>query len=211
YLLVPGFNGQEEKANKFAYQINQLIKELNKQNPCGWIIDLRHNGGGNMWPMIAGLIPFLQKGKLGSFIDSSGREKNWYYEKDKVLEGKRVETTLPPDALLTIPNRPYVAILIGPETASAAEAVAIAFKTRPHTRFFGQKTAGLATANQYFLLKDGAELLLTVAYFADRNKNIYKTGLLPDELVVDEKDKEDSSIKQATMWLLEKSKCKKER
>jgi len=32
----------------------------------GWIVDLRGNGGGNMWPMLAGVGPVLGEGVVGS-------------------------------------------------------------------------------------------------------------------------------------------------
>ena len=44
---------------------------------CGWIIDLRGNGGGNMYPMLAGLKPFLGDTVLGAFVGPDKTRANW--------------------------------------------------------------------------------------------------------------------------------------
>ncbi|MGV9658891.1 S41 family peptidase [Streptomyces koyangensis] len=58
---------------------------------------------------------------------------------------------------------PPVAVLTGPRTASAGEAVAIAFRERPDTRTFGDPTSGVPTANAPYPLSDGALVVLTTA------------------------------------------------
>ena len=48
------FNNTKDK--DFANTIRYQIKKIDTENEIvGWVIDLRNNGGGNMWPMIAGL------------------------------------------------------------------------------------------------------------------------------------------------------------
>ncbi len=56
-ILVPGFSGQD--ADGFATKLQAIVGELASKGPCGWIVDLRGNGGGNMWPMLAGVGPIL--------------------------------------------------------------------------------------------------------------------------------------------------------
>ena len=34
---------------KYADEMQQAIRELDLKNPCGWIVDLRRNVGGNRW------------------------------------------------------------------------------------------------------------------------------------------------------------------
>lgn len=209
YIVLPNFSGQEEEAIKYALHVSTLIKNLAKHNPCGWVIDLRQNRGGNMWPMLAGIAPLVGEGKLGAFIDSDGKESKWIHRKGDLLIEKDVVFSLPAGALYTIPNTPPIAVLIGPKIASSGEAIAVAFKNRPHTRFFGQKTDGRSTSNVPFPLKDGAELVLTTAVFADRYNNIYEAGVLPDEFTVDETGKEDISLEKAIKWLFDQSECRK--
>jgi C-terminal processing protease CtpA/Prc len=54
--------GTTEQANAFARQIQDTIASRDRDDLIGWIVDLRSNGGGNMWPMIAGLGPILGEG-----------------------------------------------------------------------------------------------------------------------------------------------------
>lgn len=45
----------------------------NRDDPAGWIVDLCGNGGGNMWPIIAGVGSVLGDDLLGFFISPTGR------------------------------------------------------------------------------------------------------------------------------------------
>lgn len=76
--------------------------------------------------MLAGLKPFLGDAPLGYFVTTSG-EKSRPWKETLPIDHQDMAQ---PD-LSTIP----VAVLIGPHTASSGEAVAIAFKGRPNTRF----------------------------------------------------------------------------
>src|SRR4029077_20489098 len=113
----------------------------------------------NMWPMLAGLKPFLGAAELGAFVRPDGAGPPWI-----AGQGVGVE---PPSSLTALESS-WVAVLTGPRTGSSGEAVTIAFRGRPHTRSFGQPTAGLSTANGTFPLPDGAMIVLTTAVDADR-------------------------------------------
>lgn len=76
-------------------------------------------------------------------------------------------------------DAPKVAVLIDNGTASSGEAVLIAFQRRPDTRTFGNATCGLSTANQEYMLSDGASLFLTEAMMADRTKFLYGAQIMP--------------------------------
>jgi C-terminal processing protease CtpA/Prc len=77
---------------------------------------------------------------------------------------------------------PNVAVLIDRSTGSSGDAIAVAFRGRPNTRFFGEHTQRDSTANQTFTLSDGASLWLTVSVQADRTGRQYLDGLAPDEV-----------------------------
>jgi hypothetical protein len=54
-----------------ADSLQSLIRGVDARDPCGWIIDLRHNHGGNMWPTLAGVGPILgDDDKAGSFVNA---------------------------------------------------------------------------------------------------------------------------------------------
>ncbi len=52
---------------KFASLLQREIKELDQNEIDNWIIDLRGNTGGNMYPMYLGLSPILGEGIGGYF------------------------------------------------------------------------------------------------------------------------------------------------
>ncbi len=186
YVEVPAFSGGGRAANDFAAAYHRRVEEVDAlEHPCRWIIDLRGNTGGNMWPMIAGVGPILGEGTVGLFVDADGVLSPWFYEAGRagVDELVLVEVANPYQLEYAFP---HVAVLTDSLTASAGEAVAVAFRGRPATRSFGEPTWGVSTANAAFPLSDGAVIFLTVATLADRAGNVYGLEVVPDEVVFGE-------------------------
>jgi carboxyl-terminal processing protease len=194
YIKIPAFVGNDSLRDQYAAKVNNIIKDFDKNYISGWIIDLRENNGGNMWPMLLGLGPILEKDTVGYFMDSEKNYSAWIYSKGEVLFEKNKIMSLANSHILLNKNRKK-AILISGRTASSGEAVAIAFKGSKNTMFFGQNTKGLSTANRGFKLNDGAMIFLTVSKFADKNKSIYGTPIKPDCLGMNAK-------KNAIDWIL---------
>ncbi|MDX1448787.1 MAG: S41 family peptidase [Acidimicrobiia bacterium] len=168
---------------------------------CGWIVDLRQNTGGNMWPMVAGLAPLLGgEGEIGSFTYPDGMVEPWRLRDGVAWWNDQPMTTYGtpiPDEQLP------VAVLIGGSTASSGEATAVAFRGRPDTRLFGRETAGLTTSNEPLYLSDGAMLALTMSVFTDRTGHTFGQDIpvVPDEEV--DGDPLDSAVR----WLLDHPGC----
>lgn len=183
YVLVPTFGSpDQESINRFATDLQGVIGSVEASKPCGWVVDLRSNGGGNMWPMLAGIGPILRTGRLGSFQDPDGRGASWSYENGEAKsDGRTLAKTLSVPVTLHV-EAPPVAVLVGPTTASSGEAIAIAFRGRSSARLFGAMTRGLTTSNRVFPLSDGALLNLTTAAFADRMGTPYREGVTPDDV-----------------------------
>jgi hypothetical protein len=80
YLRVPTFGGNNDQAVLLADSLQFLVRVLDARTPCGWVIDLRHNLGGNMWPMLIGVGPLLGAVSVGSFVDADGGVLGWWYE-----------------------------------------------------------------------------------------------------------------------------------
>ena len=180
YVRIPGFGGTPDEATGFAQAIQEAIRLQDREDMGGWIVDLRGNPGGNMWPMIAGVGPILGEGTAGYFIHPDGTERIWGYRAGIAqLDDAAAQNVSEPYRLKR--ESPRVAVLTDGRVASSGEAVAIAFKKRPETRFFGSATCGLSTANQGFAMSDGAALVLTVALMADRTGQTYGNQVLPDE------------------------------
>lgn len=184
YVRVSAFSGTAAQALAFTDALQSAIRAADAPQLRGWIVDLRGNGGGNMWPMIAGIGPILGTGVAGHFIDPDGAIMSWGYTGSaSQLGGAVMQAPSAPHTLTSA--TPRVAVLIDQRVGSAGEAVAVAFKQRPDTRFFGTATCGVSTANVDFRLSDGALLHLTASVMADRTKQMYGGPLPPDELIAD--------------------------
>ena len=210
YVLVPAFVGtRQESIDASATALQRVVKEIGGQNPCGGMIDLQANVGGNMWLMLAGLGPVLGSSTLGGTRDLDDVQVRWSYEDVAALEGTRPRARVTEPAFSPVSEAFPVAVLINRVTASSAEAVAIAFQGRPHARTFGERTRGQTTSNDQFPLRDGATLNLSVSWFIDRAGRSYPDGVAPDELIVG--GAAGSVQVAAQSWLLRQPACSDQR
>ncbi len=177
-LTIPAFLGDRADARRY---VNAGIAAVRpKESARRWIVDLRTNTGGNMWPMITVLAPLLGEGTLGYFVAAGGKRTEWGLRKGKALLGRKSMSVKPNHTRLTHAEPP-VAVLTSPSTASSGEATLIAFRGLDRARTFGRPTAGLATGNETFTLPDGARLLVTSVREADRTGRLYgNTPIEPD-------------------------------
>lgn len=189
YVRVPTLPGGHTPAfvRSYVAALRDSVRVADRPDLDGWIVDLRGNLGGNMWPMLAGIGPILGEGTLGYFIDPDSLRQTWTYRGDgSYLDDQRFGVAA--DTFRLSQELPRVAVLTDAATASSGEAVAIAFRGRPNTRSFGVPTCGISTANTPFVLSDGTTLQLTTAYMADRNARIYGVAVQPNEVVESEAD-----------------------
>jgi len=184
YLRLPGFAGGSHMDRvEFAEGLQDVIAELDESAVCGWIVDLRDNSGGNLWPMISGLGPLLGDGDVGASVRPDGERKRFWYDSGRAGLGDYVQLRVRGEPYRVSRANAPVAVLTDEETASAAEILAAAFAARPRTRRFGETTRGATTATRTFQLSDGAALILAVASISDRNGRIYSGPMAPDEIV----------------------------
>jgi carboxyl-terminal processing protease len=213
YVVLPRCSAKDNDGLLlYAADVRRILTDLSAQNPKGWIVDLRGNTGGNMWPMLTGIGPILGDGAVGSFVGADGNV-SWFYQDGKT--GTRnpagletVSLTLEDAPVLMTPTAP-VAVLVDSSTTSSAEAITIAFHGRQDTRFFGTHTAGKSTAVQPFKLDDGAELYLTTAIDADRTGKAFPDGFTPDQefpsTTVMPLESSDPVVQAAQSWLVASS------
>jgi hypothetical protein len=197
YLRVPAFAGIGDPATAFAEGLQRQIMAADRDDLAGWIVDVRGNGGGNMWPMVAGVGPILGDGVIGYFIDPAGVENVWRYRDGASWDNDAVQQRVPAPYRLKR-AAPKVAVLTDGAVASSGEATVIAFKGRPNTRSFGGPTCGLSTAIEQYPLSDGATLNLAISVMADRVKTRYGYAVAPDEVVGDP----GLTVERAVAWLL---------
>ncbi|MFC5344904.1 S41 family peptidase [Brevundimonas staleyi] len=181
-LVLPGLSTigfQPEREEAYRAGLAGLIDSLRERGACGWIVDLRNDTGGNMWPMINGLETLLGGGPFGAFGQTTGPDNHWIRTRERIRANASGAPpfTGPPGVLSAAP----VAVLLGPSTASAGEMTAIAFRGRPDTRFFGAPTAGLTTANSSFPLPDRSWLVITTSRAHDGAGTLIEGPLIPDE------------------------------
>ena len=194
---------------EFAGKLHQLVLDLQAQKPAGWIIDLRGNGGGNMWPMLAGIGAILGEGDLGAFVSPDNDRAVWFYQGGKAgmrsPDGKEDVSAEVKPAPAALDELPWVAVLFDRGTASSGEAVAISFAARRRERSFGEHSAGFSTSNDMLQLPDGAALFLCDGVEQDRTGKLYPDGLDPDEKIAAPEsrpsEENDAVLIAAEEWL----------
>lgn len=197
YLRVRYCMGDNEQKQIYIDDLLSSIRQRDKDNLKGWIVDLRGNFGGDMLPMLLGTGPILGDGILGYTAYPDGQMHSWNYEKGRFYYDNAEDATIKAKEYYQLkkPN-PFVAVLTDTLTASSGEALTVAFKGRERTKSFGYKTYGVSTSNEKFVLSDGSNMLITVAVFADRNKKHYGHSVAPDKVVAPEK-----ALLEAIAWL----------
>lgn len=193
---------------QWAQGLQAEIRSQDDGSRCGWIVDLRGNTGGNMWPMLLGVGPLLHGGgdpgqQVGTFDTGDGLQA-WGYRNDAVWNDDQVRISLGASAyVLKHPDAP-VAVLQSERTASSGEAIVLAFRGRPDTRSFGHPTAGYSTGNSPVQLVDGSLLLLTGSVMKDRNSVGDGSRIPPDVAAADDAE----TLRLAEHWLLQQPACR---
>jgi hypothetical protein len=210
-IHVPGFaGGTPAEQVAFAEELNALIQLNDQDGLCGWVVDLRQNSGGNLWPMLAGLGPLLGAGDLAASVYPDGRRIPVWYREGQAGFGDYTQLRVRAPYRLRAPAP--VAMLVGGGTASSAEVLAVALRARPDTRSFGTPTRGLSAGNRTFSLADGASLVLTVAATSDVAGRILDGPFVPDELVPGRREAGDGEatdgpLDAAIAWLMAGDSC----
>lgn len=168
----------------FADTTRSVITRLGAQGVRGWLVDLRVVTNGEIAPAMAGLGPLMGEGTLLGWQRPDGRRGRWTHHHGLVEYSPgappecRLLSVVSPE--LEVDSLP-VAVLIGPRTSGAGEALALAFRGRANTRFFGEPTAGHGQARERVRLADGAELRFATGVLSDRNGRRLEGSFMPDD------------------------------
>ena len=73
YILIPTIQAFGEQITGYAQTIHDSLCKMHSSHTKGYIIDLRLNGGGNLYAMLAGLSSFLGNNKVGEEVDENGK------------------------------------------------------------------------------------------------------------------------------------------
>lgn len=182
YIRIPGNNDFGfKKVDSLANDIVSNINIIDNKSIKGWIIDLRVNTGGNMYPILLALKEFIGNNVIfGGFRNAQNESSgNWEIKDHHLLiDG----TPLERKSSLTYPNKERIPIvmLTSGYTASAGEMTAISFIGRPDVYVVGEPTANYTTAVQGFEIGKSAAINLSTDYVIDRNHKVYKSSIVPD-------------------------------
>jgi carboxyl-terminal processing protease len=196
YVKLSSCSCQGADADRYAEAVQQAIRTADNPRLVGWIVDLREDGGGNMWPMIAGLGPIFGEGIIGWIVyNNRDYEREYRAGAALSLDEPFARVALP---YTLIRPSPKVAVLTADTTNSAGEAITVFFKGRLETRSFGAPTCGHHHLLWDFSMRDGATLTLKTAHNADRLKRTYAGPVTPDELAT----AGGEAVSRALAWLL---------
>ncbi len=209
YILIPSMNFEDvslENIQKLSQPYYDKVLEIKQSKKIkGWIVDLRFNSGGNVYPMVLALYDLLGDNSIYGTMDINKKivsmaklKKGKYFDNDSITsfiipKGKRLA-------------KKKVAIITGIVTASSGEITAMAFKGRGNTLFIGEPTMGKTTTNDRRELLFGAYMALTVGYDCDRNGVFYEQ-IIPDIKIEKEDNFEnmllDKNVQQAIKYFEE--------
>lgn len=156
-----------------AAEMRNAIRDLEKKQVQGYILDLRSNPGGLLFSSVEIAQMWLQDGTIVSTVDRQGK-------RDIERSSHRALTDKP------------VVVLIDGGSASASEILAGALQDNNRAVLVGTKTFGKGLVQSVRGLGDGSGLAVTIAkYFTPKGRDINKSGISPDIVVeLSEKQKE---------------------
>jgi carboxyl-terminal processing protease len=141
------------KLDKFlenaAQEVKSALDLINKENPKGVILDLRHNGGGILQEAVKIVNLFVDKGQLVVVQKGRNPEKTFTY--------KTMGTAV-------APNVPLI-VLIDNSSASASEIVAGALQDLDRAIILGQRSFGKGLVQQTISLPYNSLIKVTVAKY----------------------------------------------
>jgi carboxyl-terminal processing protease len=192
----------KQKSDEDAQRLNDSLCYLLNKNAKGIIVDLRLNGGGNMYPMMLGLQQLQGEEKIGSFI--AGKQESWYIKDNNFLLDTTMLASIVPKCTVNAQNLPVV-VLIGRGTGSSGEFLTMSLKGRNNTKFIGTKTAGYVTVISGIPINEAAYLYLSTGYGEDRKGNMYKDPIEPD-VTLETPDsfndiENDEKVKAGIKWI----------
>lgn len=143
-------------------QFDEAMKEIQKADAAGLILDLRSNPGGSLSAVVDISRQLLPEGLI-------------VYTEDR--SGKRMEYSCDGDHEIRIP----LVVLVNGNSASASEILAGAIKDYEKGLLVGTTTFGKGIVQRILPLTDGTAIKLTVsAYYTPKGNNIHNIGIEPD-------------------------------
>ncbi|BAB74199.1 carboxyl-terminal processing protease CtpC [Anabaena sp. FACHB-709] len=176
YIRLNQFSANASK------EMQEAIKNLEKQQVAGYILDLRGNPGGLLFSSVEIARMWMDKGTIVSTVDRQG-------EREREVANGRALT-----------NKPLV-ILVDKGSASASEILSGALQDNKRAVIVGTQTFGKGLVQSVRPLDDGSGLAVTIAkYLTPNDRDINKHGIDPDVKV------ELTDAQRQDLWLREREK-----
>ena len=160
-------------------QLDDTLKDLVARGASGLILDLRTMPPGSDFQLAADILDrFVPKGRVLFKLvkQKEGQERIYTSAADPIFSGA-------------------IAVLVSPENAGTAEAIAGTLRSEVHALIIGQKTSGRAVEYERYLVGEG--LVLTVAVgklVIPGTPTIFPNGLMPDIPVTFPKQQQDAVL-----------------
>ena len=176
YIRLKQFSANASK------EMREAIRDLEKKNVDGYILDLRNNPGGLLFSSIEIARMWLKDGTIVSTIDRKGVV-------DKEAANGR-----------SLTEKPLV-VLVDKGSASASEILSGALQDNKRAVLVGSKTFGKGLVQSVRPLEDGSGVAVTIAkYLTPNGADINKAGIKPDIKV------ELSDEQRQNLWLKQRDK-----
>ncbi len=180
YLRISDFGATTTK------ELKDALKDLEKKNVAGYVLDLRNNPGGYLTAAVDMADAFLDGGEI---VSTRGRDK---------ADIERM-FAMPGDLI----NGKPVVVLINHGSASASEIVAGALQDNGRAIVMGSQSFGKGSVQQQKTLGDGSAIHITIArYYTPSGRSIQNEGITPDIEVLQSKleviEKKDALFTEAS-------------
>ena len=166
--------------------LTKALKELEKDDVVGYVVDVRNNPGGYLTAAIDVSDAFLDGGEI---VSTRGKEKSdierFFAKPGDMVNGKPV------------------VVLINHGSASASEIVAGALQDNGRGLVMGSQSFGKGSVQQQKPLGDGTAIHITIArYYTPSGRSIQNEGITPDVEVLHSKvevlEKKESMYSEAS-------------
>ena len=160
--LKVGYIKLDEFSSHAAEQMEAAIKNLEKQQASGFVLDLRGNPGGLLLASVDIARMWMEKGEIVHTIDRQGGNRKFSANGTAITE-------LP------------LIVLVDEGSASASEILAGALKENGRATVVGTKTYGKGTVQSLHSLSDGSGLTVTISrYYPPSGTDINQNGISPN-------------------------------
>ena len=150
----------ESESRAYQERVHEQIKRGEEFQVDGFVIDLRGNRGGSMWPMYHGILSLVGTGDVGAFFFLEKSNENTARLHTVSIDGTdyqlvresfdAISSAYYRDRPNLIPGNlldPPVAVWVDGDTGSAGEITSLILRGRPNTTIIGVPTAGMSTCN----------------------------------------------------------------